>query len=118
MVLGTSIGGLVGGLYALGYEGEYLDSLIRSVDWELTLSDAIPRRSIARSQLKYKESYVVSIPFYHRGEMERNLKLKDILLASSLAPYQSEFRNNFLRGMPSGVIILGSPSTIAIVDST
>lgn len=104
MVLGTSIGGLVGGLYALGYEGEYLDSLIRSVDWELTLSDAIPRDRIARSQLKYKESYVVSIPFYHRGEMERSLSLKDILLASSLAPYQSEFRNNFLRGMPSGVV--------------
>ena len=104
MVLGTSIGGLVGGLYALGYDGNYLDSLIRAVDWELTLSDNIPRSRIGRSQLKYKESYIVSIPFYHRGEMEKNLKLKDILLSSSLAPYQSEFRNNFLRGLPSGIV--------------
>lgn len=104
MVLGTSIGGLVGGLYALGYDGEYLDSLIRSLDWELILSDNIPRSSVARSQLKYKESYVVSIPFYRRGELERNLSLKDILLSSSLAPYQSELRNSFLKGLPSGVV--------------
>ncbi|MBR4826573.1 MAG: patatin-like phospholipase family protein [Bacteroidales bacterium] len=104
MVLGTSIGGLVGGLYALGYDANYLDSLIRSVDWELTLSDNIPRQSIARSNLKYKESYAVSIPFYHKGELEKSLSLKDILLASSLAPYQNEFKNNFLRGMPSGFI--------------
>ncbi len=63
MVLGTSIGGLVGGLYALGYDGNYLDSLIRSVDWDLTLSDRIPRNRVARSQLKYKETFLLSIPF-------------------------------------------------------
>lgn len=102
MVLGTSIGGLVGGLYSLGYDGNYLDSLIRSIDWELTLSDNIPRDRIARSQLKYKETCVLSVPFYYRGEREKNLRLKDMLGSSS--PYQNEFKNNFLRGLPSGVI--------------
>ena len=103
-VLGTSIGGLVGGLYALGYSGDYLDSLIRSIDWELTLSDNVPRDRIARSQLKYKETCLLSVPFYYRGEMEKSLRLKDILAASSLVPYQNELKNNFLRGLPSGVI--------------
>lgn len=104
MVLGTSIGGLVGGMYALGYDGNYLDSLIRSIDWELALSDNIPRSQVARSQLKYKESFVASIPFYHRDEVEKDLKLKDILLSRSLAPYQSVLKNNLLRGLPSGVV--------------
>lgn len=104
MVLGTSIGGLVGGLYALGYDGEYLDSLIRSVDWDLTLSDRIPRSRIARSQLKYKETFLLSIPFYHRGGEVENLTLRDILRANSLTLYQNELRNNFLRGLPSGII--------------
>ena len=103
MVLGTSIGGLVGGMYALGYDGNYLDSLIRSIDWELTLSDLIPRSHIARSQLKCKESYVASIPFYRRKE-KKNINIKDLLLSSSLAPYQSELKHNFLRGLPSGII--------------
>ena len=104
MVLGTSIGGLVGGMYALGYDGNYLDSLIRSIDWELALSDNIPRSRVARSQLKYKESFIASIPFYHRDEVEKDLKLKDILLSRSLAPYQSVLKNNLLRGLPSGVV--------------
>lgn len=104
MVLGTSIGGLVGGLYSLGYSGDYLDSLIRSVDWELTLSDNIPRDRISRSQLKYKETCVVSLPFYYKGDLDKNLRLRDMLASSSLASYGSEFKNNFLRGLPSGFI--------------
>ena len=104
MVLGTSIGGLVGGLYALGYDGTQLDSIIRSIDWELTLSDNIPRSLIARSQLKYKESFVLSVPFYHKGSSDRNIRLRDMLESSSLAPYQNQFRNNFLRGLPSGIV--------------
>ena len=104
MVLGTSIGGLVGGLYALGYDGNYLDSLIRSVDWDLTLSDRISRSRVARSQLKYKETFLLSIPFYHRGGDFESLRLRDILRANSLTLYQNELKNNFLRGLPSGVI--------------
>lgn len=104
MVLGTSIGGLVGGLYALGYDGNYLDSLIRSVDWDLTLSDRIPRSRVARSQLKYKETFLLSIPFYHRGGDFESLRLRDILRANSLTLYQNELKNNFLRGLPSGII--------------
>ncbi|MBO4476538.1 MAG: patatin-like phospholipase family protein [Bacteroidales bacterium] len=103
VVLGTSMGGLVGGLYALGYDGNYLDSLIRSVDWELTLSDRIPRSRIARSQLKYKETYILSVPFYQRGVKE-SPSLNEILRANSLTLYQNELKNNFLRGLPSGII--------------
>ena len=33
MVLGTSIGGLIGGLYSIGYTADDLDSLIRNMDW-------------------------------------------------------------------------------------
>lgn len=32
MVLGTSMGGLVGGLYALGYTPDQMDTLIRGID--------------------------------------------------------------------------------------
>ena len=33
MVVGTSIGGIVGGLYAMGYDSHKMDSLFRRVDW-------------------------------------------------------------------------------------
>ena len=39
MVLGTSMGGLLGGIYALGYSASQIDSLIRTIDWQMALSD-------------------------------------------------------------------------------
>ena len=44
LVLGTSMGGLVGGIYSLGYDAPHLDSLIRSIDWDMALSDKVPRQ--------------------------------------------------------------------------
>ena len=42
LIGGTSMGGLVGGLYALGYGERYLDSLVRAIDWTVMMSDKIP----------------------------------------------------------------------------
>ena len=36
MVLGTSMGGLIGSLYALGYTPAQMDSIIRNIDWRLS----------------------------------------------------------------------------------
>ena len=68
MVLGTSMGGLMGGLYALGYNAEQLDSIIRTIDWNLALSDKVPRKYISYSEMKYRERYLMTIPFYYRPE--------------------------------------------------
>ena len=43
VILGTSMGGLVGGIYSLGYDAPHLDSLIRSINWDMALSDKVPR---------------------------------------------------------------------------
>jgi len=47
MVVGTSMGGLVGGLYGVGYDASAIDSIISSLDWGKIMSDdrtARPRR--------------------------------------------------------------------------
>ena len=68
MVLGTSMGGLVGGIYALGYSADELETIVRNIDWELALSDRIPREFISYSEKKYKEKYLLSFPFYYKKE--------------------------------------------------
>ena len=45
MVVGTSIGGLIGGVYAMGYSPEFLDSLMRNINWERTMSDRVDGES-------------------------------------------------------------------------
>ncbi len=42
-VVGTSMGSIVGGLYAIGYTGEELDTLVRQQDWTILLSDKVKR---------------------------------------------------------------------------
>lgn len=63
LVLGTSIGGLVGGLYACGYDGEQLEAIIKSLDWDKLLYDSNPRRYDALSQKDYDRQFLLSIPF-------------------------------------------------------
>ena len=62
MVLGTSMGGLIGGLYSLGYTVPEMDSLVRNMDWNWALSDHLSREYVSYSDNKYREKYLLSIP--------------------------------------------------------
>lgn len=65
LVCGTSIGGLLGGLYAMGYDTDFLDSLMTNQDWDIVLSDKIDSKHIPLYTKKYKAKYQLSIPFHY-----------------------------------------------------
>jgi len=46
-VAGTSMGGLVGGLYATGHSPAEIQRIVNTVDWNSVLSGAIPYRDLA-----------------------------------------------------------------------
>ena len=108
MVLGTSMGGLVGGLYALGYDGEYLDSLVRSLDWDLCLSDRIDRKFIPDEVNRYNDTYVLSVPFFYRSSdyqaMLSSSKDGVLHLGAASGEGSSLIRQNILRSLPSGMV--------------
>ena len=62
-VAGTSMGAVVGGLYASGYSGKQLDSIIRSTKFDLLISDEIPRESKTFYERKNGEKYALALPF-------------------------------------------------------
>ncbi|HAC41225.1 MAG TPA: hypothetical protein DCF48_06645, partial [Rikenellaceae bacterium] len=72
MVVGTSIGGLIGGLYALGYDADYLDSLFRNMNWDMALSDKVDRKYLPYSRIRNKEKYLVQFPFYYKADDYKN----------------------------------------------
>ena len=43
IVLGTSMGGLVGSLFSLGYTPEQMDTIMTNMDWQSAMNDKIPR---------------------------------------------------------------------------
>src|SRR5690554_865291 len=46
-VVGTSMGAIAGGLYAQGHSPDYLENLVRTVDWQDIFSDETPRASLS-----------------------------------------------------------------------
>ena len=43
IVTGTSMGAIVGGLYAIGYSPDEIKEMVESQDWEMLLSDKVKR---------------------------------------------------------------------------
>ena len=63
VIVGTSMGSIVGGLYAIGYTADQLDSLVRAQDWMFLLSDKVNRYDLSFSEKEYDAKYVLSFPF-------------------------------------------------------
>lgn len=62
-VVGTSMGAIVVGLYSVGYTTAQLDSMVRTQDWEMLLSDKIERKKQTLTERENSEKYILSIPF-------------------------------------------------------
>ena len=62
IVCGTSIGSLVGGMYALGYSPASMDSLVRSVDWSVLLSDQVANEGLSLADRQKNATYCLSVP--------------------------------------------------------
>ena len=65
LVGGTSMGGLVSGLYSLGYGAQYLDSLVRAIDWTVMMSDKIPDSFQTYKVRRNKERFALTVPFHY-----------------------------------------------------
>lgn len=115
IVAGTSIGGLIGSLYAMGYDEDYLDTLIHNMDWGKALSDKVDKSYIPYYRRRYKEKFLLSIPFYYRPDdyasflkgdasMSDGLSKKFRLGANNGGTGADDVKNQFLGSLPSGFV--------------
>ena len=134
MVVGTSIGGLIGGVYAMGYTPEFLDSLMRNLDWDRTMSDKVDWEYIPYGRRKYKEKFALSFPFFYSVKDYQNQLEEDVRYANSsdgklhLAANDGDadgmVRRSLMSSLPSGFIFgqnvqnLISSLTPGYADST
>lgn len=116
VVLGTSMGGLMGSLYALGYTPHQMDSIMHAIDWSVALTDKVPRNYISYNRNKYKEQILLSFPFYYakkdyQKKMDQDSQYpseptrkhgKIHLGASNGDEATSLVRDNLLGSLPSG----------------
>ncbi len=101
-IVGTSMGSIIGGLYAIGYTTDQLDSLMRSQDWVSLLTDATDRRDELLVQKQYSEKYTLSIPF---SKTPKDALKGGIIQGRNLAKLFSELTQGYhdsidFRGLP------------------
>jgi len=61
MITGTSIGSIVGGLYAIGYNAHSLDSMVRKQDWTYVITDKEDMRKQSYLDRKKQSTYFFSM---------------------------------------------------------
>lgn len=62
-IAGTSMGAIVGGLYAIGYTPAEIDSMVIAQDWTMLLSDRVKRSNLSFPEKENAEQYILSLPF-------------------------------------------------------
>lgn len=77
IVAGTSMGSIVGGLYAMGYDAEQLDSMVRRQDWTFLLSDKQEAHSPLLHNRLWQNTYMLS----------KQLTLKDRRIANAVGGF-------------------------------
>ncbi len=63
IIVGTSIGSLVGGIYSVGYSAGQIETIVKSLNWEATLRDDVPRLFQANYLQELNQRYFLSLPF-------------------------------------------------------
>ncbi|MBE0636933.1 MAG: patatin-like phospholipase family protein [Bacteroidales bacterium] len=88
---GTSMGGIMGGLFALGYSPDSLEKLVLSQNWMAVLSDEISRRELSMKEKEQDEKYFFTLP----------IRDKKIQLPAGLVAGQSVFNILSYYGSPA-----------------
>ena len=69
-IAGTSMGSIVGGMYALGYSSEEILNVINSVDWNRLISNDVERKKISFQKKYEKSTQIVNVPFSFNDDDE------------------------------------------------
>ena len=62
-IAGTSMGAIVGGLYAIGYSADDIQHFISIVDWDRLISNKVDREQISYERKAESLSQILTIPF-------------------------------------------------------
>ncbi len=66
-IAGTSMGSVIGGLYAIGYDAEHLEQLALEQDWNKLLGDNIYRQDLSIEEKNEEDLFFISFPFGESG---------------------------------------------------
>lgn len=94
-IVGTSIGSIVGGFYALGYDAGQLDTLLSGQDWSKLVQDNFHRRDRLYEDKMAADRLLVRVPFMSPESIEKD---KDGDGRGRRRPFLSNISSGFVEG--------------------
>ena len=99
-IAGTSMGSIVGGMYALGYSPDEILDIISNVDWNELISNQLDRRQMSYHRKNVKGTHLLTVPFSLKG---KNEDLQSI-----------SFKNSLPKGFVSGDNIMNLFNSLSV----
>jgi len=73
-ITGTSMGSIIGGLYAVGYAADSIEKMARGINWDLLLSNQASLRTLFMEEKEEYSKYTVELPWVnHRFQLPTGL---------------------------------------------
>lgn len=66
-ITGTSMGSIMGALYACGYTADSIEKIARSVNWDILLSNSASLRSLGMDEKSEYDRYAIELPWVNNG---------------------------------------------------
>ncbi len=66
-ITGTSMGSIIGALYAAGYRADTIEKITKNIDWDLLLSNSASLRSLIMEEKDEYGRYAVELPWANGG---------------------------------------------------
>ena len=63
LIVGTSMGSVIGGFYAAGYSSDQIESIVRSINWDDLFLDETERENLFLGQKEENDRYLLNIRF-------------------------------------------------------
>ena len=103
MICGTSMGGLVGGFAALGYDAHFMDSILRVQDWNIMLSDQIDPSYYSYTRKMYRETYQFAVPLFY-AKRDFQARVDDQFRYYDDGARMNVGQNTLATSLPSGYV--------------
>lgn len=86
-IAGTSMGSVIGSLYALGYSADQIEQIVLDLDWNAVLSNEVPLNYIAFEEKEYYSRYLAAFPMYKGSVALSSGLIKGQMLTEVLMEY-------------------------------
>lgn len=114
IVIGTSMGGLVSGLFAMGYDSYEVEDVLKSADWGRLITDKMPIEFRSLPEKKFKAQHQVILPLYYEKKqfvmMKQNAydgdgdSYRPLSLRADKEDADQLIRDNILESLPFGAV--------------